>query len=151
MGRAPAQVPLSMSVLQDLPAVSVGVRPLPDAAAGFGLEAEACRERMQAALAGSGVRLVARPQPGVPELRVTIRLARVRGPSHLYAVDLELVEIVTPRRTLSGLATIPATTWSRSAIGIANGPDTVLQALDGLLERFVRELAGAQPAKPAVE
>lgn len=129
-----------MSVLQDLPSVWIGVKNLSPEAEPFGLSATEVMTSAERALASTEAQVFERDQPGIPELRVSVRLAKVRGKSHLFAIELELIEMVKPERELTSLETVPATTWQRTSYGIANDPESVLSAVSSLAKRFAEEL-----------
>jgi hypothetical protein len=79
------------------------------------------------------------PKKGEPVLEVTLNLVKVRGPSHLYTIDLELRELVTPVRKLRSLVEIPAVTWKRQTAGIANSGSTVMDSLAKMVADFGTE------------
>ena len=78
-------------------------------------------------------------EPGRPVLEVTLQLAKVRGPSYLYTIDLELRETVVPVRELKSLVELDAVTWKRKTAGIANRGDTILEAMDRMADDFATE------------
>jgi hypothetical protein len=132
-----------MSSLQNLPAIGVQVKGLPAAADAFALVEDDIIDFVRQILDRSGVPIVDQvgldQEPGEPVLEVTLNLVKVRGPSHLYTIDLELRESVVPVRELSSLVDIPAVTWKRQTAGIANRGSTVLDSLAIVVEDFGSE------------
>jgi len=138
-----ARADVSMSSLQNLPAIGVQVKGLPAAADAFALVEDDIIDFVRQILDRSGVPIVDQvgldQEPGEPVLEVTLNLVKVRGPSHLYTIDLELRESVVPVRELSSLVDIPAVTWKRQTAGIANRGSTVLDSLAIVVEDFGSE------------
>lgn len=134
---------VSMSTLQSLPAVGVQVKGLPASADSFALVEEDIIDFVARILDRNGVPVVGgegfEPDQGEPILEVTLNLVKVRGPSHLYTIDLELRELVVPVRELKSLVEIPAVTWKRQTAGIANRGSTVLDSLEKMVEDFGTE------------
>lgn len=132
-----------MSTLQSLPAVGVEISGLPAAADAFALTEENILVYVRDILKRNEIPLVGgdalSDEPGRPILRVTVLLTRVKGPSHLYRVDLDLREMVVPVRPMDSLAELPAITWYRQTAGIANRGQTVLDALGRMAEDFATE------------
>ena len=132
-----------MSSLQNLPAIGVQVKGLPAAADAFALVEDDIIDFVRQILDRTGVPVVDQDgldqEPGEPVLEVTLNLVKVRGPSHLYTIDLELRESVVPVRELSSLVDIPAVTWKRQTAGIANRGSTVLDSLAIVVEDFGSE------------
>jgi len=138
-----ARADVSMSSLHNLPAIGVQVKGLPAAADAFALVEDDIIDFVRQILDRSGVPIVDQvgldQEPGEPVLEVTLNLVKVRGPSHLYTIDLELRESVVPVRELSSLVDIPAVTWKRQTAGIANRGSTVLDSLAIVVEDFGSE------------
>lgn len=134
---------VSMSTLQSLPAVGVLVKGLPASADSFALVEDDIVDFVAGILDQNGVPVVGSdgldPEKGEPVLEVTLNLVKVRGPSHLYTIDLELRELVVPVRELKSLVEIPAVTWKRQSAGIANRGSTVLDSLSKLVADFGTE------------
>ena len=132
-----------MSSLQDLPAIGVQVKGLPAAADAFALVEDDIIDFIRQILDRNGVPVVDQDgfgrEPGEPVLELTLNLVKVRGPSHLYTIDVELRELVVPVRELSSLVEIPAVTWKRQTAGIANRGSTVLDSLATVVEDFGSE------------
>lgn len=134
---------VSMSTLQSLPAVGVEISGLPAAADAFALTEDNILVFVRDILQRNEVTLIGgealSQEPGRPILRVSVLLTQVRGPSHLYRVDLKLRELVVPVRPLDSLVELPAITWHRQSAGIANRGQTVLDALGKMVEDFAAE------------
>jgi hypothetical protein len=134
---------VSMSSIQNLPAIGVQVGGLPAAADAFALVEDDIIDFIRQILDRNGVPVVDQDglgrEPGEPVLEVTLNLVKVRGPSHLYTIDVELRELVVPVRELSSLVEIPAVTWKRQTAGIANRGSTVLESLATVVEDFGSE------------
>jgi len=134
---------VSMSSLQSLSGVGVQIRGLPASTSVFALTEDGIADFVQRGLEKNGVRVLDREgikrKPGEPVIEVTLNLVKVRGPSHLYTIDLELRETVAPVRELRSLKEIPAVTWKRQMAGIANRGSTVLDALEELIDDFGAE------------
>lgn len=134
---------VSMSTLQALPAIGVEIAGLPAAADAFALTEENILIFVRDILRRNEIPMVGpddlSDEPGRPILRVTVLLTRVKGPSHLYRVDLDLREMVVPVRPMDSLEELPAITWYRQTAGIANRGQTVLDALGKMAEDFSTE------------
>lgn len=132
-----------MSTLQSLPSVGIELAALPAEATAFALVEDDILFELRQVLESAGVPLVEPEhlagEPGRPVLEVTIQLAKIRGPSHLYTIDLELREVVAPVRPLRSLVELNAVTWKRQTAGIANRGDTVLDALRRMANDFAAE------------
>ncbi|RKX31815.1 MAG: hypothetical protein DRP71_12885 [Verrucomicrobia bacterium] len=138
-----ARADVSMSSLQSLPAVGVKVMGLPASADAFALVEDDISDFVGRILDRNGVPVIGAEgfdaHKGDPVLEVTLTLVKVRGPSHLYTIDLELRELVVPVRELKSLVEIPAVTWKRQTAGIANRGSTVLDSLEKMVEDFGTE------------
>lgn len=131
---------LSLSVLAGLKEVTIHVDPLSEEAEAFKLSDEGVVRRMRDELAQAGLAIRSTDDGAdIPSLVVKIRILPVRGVSHLYTVELALSEYVRTERELPGLDSFPATTWSRSSVGIANAPRTVLDVVSTLARSLVAE------------
>ncbi len=132
-----------MSTLQALPAIGIEVAALPAAADAFALFEKDLLSFVRQILDGSEISLIGggdlAEEPGRPVLRVSVSLTRVRGPSYLYRIDLELQELVVPIRPMDSLEELPAITWKRQTAGIANRGQTVFDALGKMVEDFASE------------
>ena len=138
-----ARAETSMSTLQSLPAVGLELAPLPAEADVFALLENDILDRLRRVLEAKNVPLIGPEhvvdEPGRPVLEVTLQLAKVRGPSYLYTIDLELRETVVPVRELKSLVELDAVTWKRKTAGIANRGDTILEAMDRMADDFATE------------
>jgi hypothetical protein len=132
-----------MSTLQSLPAVGVVVGPLPAAADALSIDEADLMDFVETLLKRNQVPTTGEEglgrEAGQPVLEVTLLLGKVRGVSYLYAIDLELSELVIPVRPLESLEEIPAVTWKRQSAGIANRSQTIFDALEKMVEDFAAE------------
>ncbi len=133
----------SDSVLTNLQGVGLEVRPFNVQSDYFKLGFEEVETRAVAALQRLEVRLLSSAEvdvlPGQPYLEITIDVAHAQGPSHLYAVRLELREMARLDRAKDRIVSMALPTWERKVMGVANRPEKVVEELDRLLTMFADE------------
>lgn len=128
---------LSLSVLQDLPAVRVEVRGISPDGVRLGVEADELAQAVGDILAVGGVRVDDAAAPAT--LEIVANVARLSTGGSIYTLKLALREEVELVRKTTSLVTVPAVTWEREALGFTSQPDRVINAARNLADRFVHE------------
>lgn len=131
------------SVLTNLQGVGLEVRPLNIQSDEFDLTDSQVEEHALAMLREFDIRLLSSMEldvmPGQPYLEIAIDIAHVQGPSHLYAVKLELREMAQLERPKDSKVSMALATWERKVMGVANRPEKVTEELSRLLRIFSDE------------
>ena len=141
---------MTMSTLQNLPAVGVKVRGLSPDGMTLGLSEAELVQTVSAALQKVGVRVARGPEvdqlPGGPPLEVTANITPFGVRSHLFIVRLELRENVKFVRKTQNLVTVPAITWDAETDGSTTKIEVIRAKLAELAERFAAEWSEAGAA-----
>jgi hypothetical protein len=128
---------ISLSVLQDLPAVRVEVRGISPDGVRLGVEADELRTAVSDILAVGGVKM---DDPAAPaSLEITVNVARLSTGGSIFTLKLALREEVELVRKTANLVTVPAVTWERESLGFTSQPDRVITSARNLADRFVQE------------
>jgi len=141
---------MTMSTLQNLPALGVKVRGLSPDGMILGLSEAELVQTVAATLQKVGVKVVQGPAldqlPGGPTLEITANITRIGVRSHLFIVRLELRENVKFVRQTQNLVTVPAITWDREADGYTAKIEVIRAKLTELAEKFAAEWSEAGAA-----
>ncbi len=131
------------SVLTNLQGVGLEIRPLNIQSESFELSYEDVESKALRSLEEFDVRLLSSMEldvmPGQPYLEVSIDVAHVQGPSHIYMVKLELREMAKLERPKDRVVSMSLATWERKMMGVANRPEKVTEELGSLLRMFSDE------------
>lgn len=139
----------SESVLFELPGVGLEIRDINLQADNFEIDEDSIEEFALEKMDEYAVRLLSAIEldvmPGQPYLEIIVDIAHAQGPSHLYTVELVLMEMAQLERPKSSLVTVALPTWERKTLGVANRPEAVYDAIDRLLQIFSNELSEMNP------
>lgn len=138
-----ATAQMSMSTLQDLPAVAVRVRAITPDGVKFGLTDDDLIQVVGDGLKIAGVKVV---PPGeevdvaeVPTIEITAIVNKLGETGHIYGLRLALREVVELKRKAGNLVEIGAITWERETQGYTSAKDRIISSAATLTDRFVME------------
>lgn len=134
---------LSMSTLQNLPAVKVSVRAITPDGERFGVTPGVLTQVVTDTLKAGGVKVVPESEASggayVPVLEITAIINRLSGNGHIYTLRLALREMVVLRRKTANLVDLGAITWERETQGYTSASDRLMASSMTLADRFVTE------------
>ena len=143
---------VSMSTLQNLPALTVTVRGLSVDGEALGLTKDELIRTVTRELNSTHLTIVTAAQaeklPGAPALEITANVSKISARGFLFILGFQLRENVTLARKTRNLVNLPAVTWEVQAGGYTGKPEVVYDSLTTLAQKFVTEWSEANPPGP---
>ncbi len=135
---------MSMSTLQNLSGVGVGVKNLNKDGRKLGLKVEDLRDLLKVQLQLAHIKVYEDDElyelPGAPTLELFVLVQELDdGSGYIFTTRLSLQERVNLERPTEALGSIFAPTWEKSVLGITSLNKYINRSVRALASRFVKE------------